>query len=88
MEKTYGDVLDLAIEKSKGKVDVFVDYQAHVKQITIRIYPLGFEKRDQAGVIEHDGYLHNLYEGEGTTPQECIDFINNTLSDDIAEEHY
>jgi len=85
---TYGDVLNLAIEKSKGDADVFVDYQAHVDNITIRIYPLGFNKRDQVDVIEHDGYLHNEYEEKGTSPQKCINFINNTLSDDTAEEHY
>jgi hypothetical protein len=77
--KTYGDVLNLAIEKSKGIIDVFVEYSAHVQEIGIRIYITGFEAKAKYQVFRK--YL------EDTSPEECYTFILDTFNNDDAEEH-
>ena len=76
---TYGDVLNLAMEKSKGECDVFVEYSPHVNRIYVCIYPKGWGNSTST---EHIEYMKD------TSPQQCIDFINTILQNDSTEEHY
>ena len=75
--KTFGDVLNYAIEVSKGKPDVFIEYSAHVGWIVIRVYK--------------DGWTEKSYETarfylEDKTPEECIKFIEDAILGVLAED--
>lgn len=81
--KTYGDLLEYAIQQNQYGHDVFIDYQPHVDEISVRIFKNGW-RNDKNGINAEKmrGYL------DKTSAQDFINFIKNALEDDATEEHY
>ena len=78
--KTYGDLLEYAIQQKQYGHDVFVEYEAHIDKIRVGVSKNGWE-RDKFP-IELEEKINEA------SPQDFIDFIKNTLGDDATEEHF
>lgn len=79
--KTYGDVLEYAIQQKRYGHDVFVEYSPYVNKIDIGVYKHGWSLGKKA-----DGTIR-AYLSE-RSPQDFIDFINSSLENDDAEENF
>ena len=78
--KTYGVVLEYAIQQKQHGHDVFVDYSAHVDMLRVAVFEHGWESGKE---------FHEMREKTNkVSPQDFIHFIRNTLQDDDTEEHY
>ena len=81
--KTYGDVLDYAMQQKQYGHDVFVDYSPHVDELLVKVFKDGW-KNDKNGI---NAKKMNRYL-DSTSAEGFIDFIKNALEDDATEEHF
>lgn len=78
--KTYGDLLEYAIQQKQYGHDVFIKWLPHINDIHVDVWKGGWSRNKNGVSMCEDISKHS--------PQDFIDFIKNTLGDDATEEHF